>query len=106
MKFSVECSSAQDRTTFTIGPEYRKLSNVFTYSSEASYSAFTSYTKYVAGNNVYIHSFKVEPYNPNLEIMKTGVYKENDLSEGIENQFTMFKQGTETKEIIEYDYRT
>ena len=101
MSFNVECSSAQDRTTFTIGPEYRKLSNVFTYSSETTYSAFTSYTKYVEGNNVYIHSFKVQPYNPNLEIMKTGVYKENDLSEGIENQFTIFKQGTETKEIIE-----
>lgn len=101
MKFSVECSSAQDRITFTIGPEYRKLSNVFTYSSETTYSAFTSYTKYVEGDNVYIHSFKVEPYNPNLEIMKTGVYKENDLSEGIENQLTMFKQGTETREIIE-----
>ena len=101
MKFNLECASTQDRTTFTIGPEYRKLSNVFTYSTETTYSAFTSYTKYVEGDNVYIHSFKVEPYNPNLEIMKTGVYKENDLSEGIENQFTMFKQGTETKEIIE-----
>ena len=101
MKFSVECSSAQDRTTFTIGPEYRKLSNVFTYSSETTYSAFTSYTKYVEGDNVYIHSFKVEPYNPNLEIMKTGIYKENCLNEGIENQFTIFKQDTETKEIIE-----
>ena len=101
MKFSVECASAQDRTTFTIGPEYRKLSNVFTYSSETTYSAFTSYTKYVEGDNVYIHSFKVQPYNPNLEIMKTGVYKENCLNEGIENQFTIFKQDTETKEIIE-----
>lgn len=101
MKFAVECASAQDRTNFTIGPEYRKLSNVFTYSSEISYSAFTSYPTFAVDDNVYIHSFKVEPYNPNLEIMKTGVYKENDLSEGIENQFTMFKQGTETKEIIE-----
>lgn len=101
MKFSVECASAQDRTNFTIGPEYRKLSNVFTYSSETSYSAFTSYPTFAVNDNVYIHSFKVEPYNPNLEIMKTGVYKENDLNEGIENQFTMFKQGTETKEIIE-----
>lgn len=101
MKFAVECASAQDRTNFTIGPEYKKLSNVFTYSSETSYSAFTSYPTFAVDDNVYIHSFKVEPYNPNLEIMKTGVYKENDLSEGIENQFTMFKQGTETKEIIE-----
>ena len=101
MKFAVECSSAQDRTNFTIGPEYRKLSNVFTYSSETDYSAFTSYPTFAVNDNVYIHSFKVEPYNPNLEIMKTGVYKENDLNEGIENQFTMFKQGTETKEIIE-----
>ena len=101
MRFSVECASAQDRTNFTIGPEYKKLSSVFTYSNETSYSAFTSYPTFAANDNVYIHSFKVEPYNPNLEIMKTGVYKENDLSEGIENQFTMFKQGTETKEIIE-----
>ena len=101
MKFSVECASAQDRTNFTIGPEYKKLSSVFTYSNETSYSAFTSYPTFAVDENVYIHSFKVEPYNPNLEIMKTGVYKENDLSEGIENQFTMFKQGTETKEIIE-----
>lgn len=101
MKFSVECASAQDRTNFTIGPEYKKLSSVFTYSNETSYSAFTSYPTFAVDDNVYIHSFKVEPYNPNLEIMKTGVYKENDLNEGIENQFTMFKQGTETKEIIE-----
>lgn len=101
MKFSVECSSAQDRINFAIGPEYKKLSSVFTYSNETSYSAFTSYPTFAVNDNVYIHSFKVEPYNPNLEIMKTGVYKENDLNEGIENQFTMFKQGTETKEIIE-----
>ena len=101
MKFSVECASAQDRTNFAIGPEYKKLSSVFTYSNETSYSAFTSYPTFAVNDNVYIHSFKVEPYNPKLEIMKTGVYKENDLSEGIENQFTMFKQGTETKEIIE-----
>ena len=101
--FNVECaaSGSQSQQTFAIGKEYKKLTGVFTYATGTTYSAFTSYPNYAVGDVVYIHSFKVQPYNPTMEFTKEGVYKENNVNEQSTKQFEIFRQDTQVHEIIE-----
>lgn len=102
IRFNVECSSKQSKTSFTIGKEYKKIYSVYTYQSGKQYTAFTCYPSFNLNDNIYIHSFKVEEYNPDALLDKKGNLKNNCFieNEDIEKCY-IYKQDIQTNQIIE-----
>ena len=102
IRFNVECSSKQSKTSFTIGKEYKKIYSVYTYQSGKQYTAFTCYPTFNLNDNIYIHSFKVEEYNPDALLDKKGNLKNNCFieNEDIEKCY-IYKQDIQTNQIIE-----
>lgn len=102
IRFNVEYSSKQSKTSFTIGKEYKKIYSVYTYQSGKQYTAFTCYPSFNLNDNIYIHSFKVEEYNPDALLDKKGNLKNNCFieNEDIEKCY-IYKQDIQTNQIIE-----
>lgn len=102
VEFNVECKSAQSKTRFTIGTEYRRLCIIYTYSNTTTYSAFTSYGGWKVNENIYIHSLKVTEYNPKSYIKNNSVIETNSFTEiSSENETKIYKQDIQTNQIIE-----
>lgn len=102
VEFNVECKSAQLKTRFTIGTEYRRLCIIYTYSNTTTYSAFTSYGGWKVNENIYIHSLKVTEYNPKSYIKNNSVIETNSFTEiSSENETKIYKQDIQTNQIIE-----
>lgn len=102
IRFNVECSSKQSKTSFTIGKEYKKIYSVYTYQSGKQYTAFTCYPTFNLNDNIYIHSFKVEEYNPDALLDKKGNLKNNCFIENEDiEKYYIYKQDIQTNQIIE-----
>lgn len=102
IRFNVECSSKQSKSTFTIGAEYRRICIIYTYSNTPTYNAFTSYGGWKVNENIYIHSLKVTEYNPKSHIKNNSVIETNSFTEiGSENETKIYKQDIQSNEIIE-----
>lgn len=102
IRFNVECSSKQSKTSFTIGKEYKKIYSVYTYQSGKQYTAFTCYPTFNLNDNIYIHSFKVEEYNPDTLLDKKGNLKNNCFIENEDiEKYYIYKQDIQTNQIIE-----
>ena len=102
VEFNVECKSAQSKTRFTIGTEYRRLCIIYTYSNTTTHSAFTSYGGWKVNENIYIHSLKVTEYNPKSYIKNNSVIETNSFTEiSSENETKIYKQDIQTNQIIE-----
>lgn len=102
VEFNVECKSAQSKTRFIIGTEYRRLCIIYTYSNTTTYYAFTSYGGWKVNENIYIHSLKVTEYNPKSHIKNNSVIETNSFTEiGSENETKIYKQDIQTNQIIE-----
>ena len=103
INFNVECASSQSATSFTINNVYRKIYSIFTYSSSTQYYAFTCYSNFKANDNLYIHSFEVKEYNPNININQNctisgGNFKEVNESE---QKARIYPQDIQANNIIE-----
>ena len=103
INFNVECASSQSATSFTINNVYRKIYSIFTYSSSTQYYAFTCYSNFKANDNLYIHSFEVKEYNPNININQNctisgGNFKEVNESE---QKTRIYPQDIQANNIIE-----
>ena len=102
IRFNVECSSKQSKSTFTIGAEYRRICIIYTYSNTATYNAFTSYGGWAVDENVYIHSIKVTEYNPTTHFKNNSVVETNSFIEiKSEEECKIYKQDIQSNEIIE-----
>lgn len=102
IRFNVECSSKQSKSTFTIGAEYRRICIIYTYSNTATYNAFTSYGGWAVDENVYIHSIKVTEYNPTTHFKNNSVVETNSFIEiKSEEKCKIYKQDIQSNEIIE-----
>lgn len=102
IRFNVECSSKQSKTSFIIGKEYKKIYSVYTYQSGKQYTAFTCYPTFNLNDNIYIHSFKVEEYNPDALLDKKGNLKNNCFIENEDiEKYYIYKQDIQTNQIIE-----
>lgn len=100
--FSVECSSKQSKNTFVIDTNYRRIESVFTYSNSTAYSAFTCYSNFKVDENLYIHTFSVDEYNPKTNVDKKGILHTNSLIEiKSEEKCKIYKQDIQSNEIIE-----
>ena len=102
IRFNVECSSKQSKSTFTIGAEYRRICIIYTYSNTPTYNAFTSYGGWAVDENVYIHSIKVTEYNPTTHFKNNSVVETNSFIEiKSEEKCKIYKQDIQSNEIIE-----
>lgn len=102
IRFNVECSSKQSKSTFTIGAEYRRICIIYTYSNTLTYNAFTSYGGWAVDENVYIHSIKVTEYNPTTHFKNNSVVETNSFIEiKSEEKCKIYKQDIQSNEIIE-----
>lgn len=109
IQFNVECGTSIEHTQFQIGTEYKRIGSVFTYSKSAQYSAFTSYQvtgdqllTWNVNDNIYIHSFCVEEYNPEHHFNKKSIVETNNFLEIREEKETkVYKQDIQTNQIIE-----
>lgn len=102
IRFNVECSSKQSKSTFTIGAEYRRICIIYTYSNTPTYNAFTSYGGWAVDENVYIHSIKVTEYNPTTYFKNNSVVETNSFIEiKSEEKCKIYKQDIQSNEIIE-----
>lgn len=102
IRFNVECSSKQSKSTFTIGTEYRRICIIYTYSNTPTYNAFTSYGGWAVDENVYIHSIKVTEYNPTTYFKNNSVVETNSFIEiKSEEKCKIYKQDIQSNEIIE-----
>lgn len=109
IQFNVECGTLIEHTQFQIGTEYKRIGSVFTYSKSAQYSAFTSYQvtgdqllTWNVNDNIYIHSFCVEEYNPEHHFNKKSIVETNNFLEIREEKETkVYKQDIQTNQIIE-----
>ena len=102
IRFNVECSSKQSKSTFTIGAEYRRICIIYTYSNTTPYNAFTSYGGWAVDENVYIHSIKVTEYNPTTHFKNNSVVETNSFIEiKSEEKCKIYKQDIQSNEIIE-----
>lgn len=100
--FNVECSSKQSKNTFIIDTNYRRIESVFTYSNSTAYSAFTCYSNFKVNENLYIHTFSVDEYNPKTNVDKKGILHTNSLIEiKSEEKCKIYKQDIQSNEIIE-----
>lgn len=100
--FNVECSSKQSKNTFVIDTNYRRIESVFTYSNSTAYSAFTCYSNFKVDENLYIHTFSVDEYNPKTNVDKKGILHTNSLIEiKSEEKCKIYKQDIQSNEIIE-----
>ena len=100
--FNVECSSKQSKKTFVIDTNYRRIESVFTYSNSTAYSAFTCYSNFKVNENLYIHTFSVDEYNPKTNVDKKGILHTNNFIEiKSEEKCRIFKQDIQSNEIIE-----
>lgn len=100
--FNVECSSKQSKNTFVIDTNYRRIESVFTYSNSTAYSAFTCYSNFKVNENLYIHTFSVDEYNPKTNVDKKGILHTNSLIEiKSEEKCKIYKQDIQSNEIIE-----
>lgn len=100
--FGVECSSKQSKNTFVIDTNYRRIESVFTYSNSTAYAAFTCYSNFKVNENLYIHTFSVDEYNPKTNVDKKGILHTNSLIEiKSEEKCKIYKQDIQSNEIIE-----
>lgn len=108
IRFNVECSTNMDKQIFDIGKEYTRITFVFTYSDTTQYNAFTCYQNpaqsitWSINDNIYIHSFCVEEYNPEHHFNKKSIVETNNFLEiHNEKETKVYKQDIQTNQIIE-----
>lgn len=108
IRFDVECSTNMDKQIFDIGKKYTRITFVFTYSNTTQYNAFTCYQNpaqsitWSLNDNIYIHSFCVEEYNPEHHFNKKSIVETNNFLEiHNEKETKVYKQDIQINQIIE-----
>ena len=101
--FNVECASKQSATIFTINNNYRKIYSIFTYSNTQQYAAFTCYPTFSVNENIYIHSFEVKEYNPNIQFKENSSINGGNFKEvnEAEQKARIYPQDIQANNIIE-----
>lgn len=103
VNFSVECASKQSITAFTINNNYRKLYSIFTYSNTTTYGGFTCYSNFKVNDNLYMHSFEVKEYNPNIQFKENSSINGGNFKEvnEAEQKARIYPQDIQANNIIE-----
>lgn len=103
INFNVECASSQSATSFTINNVYRKIYSIFTYSSSTRYYAFTCYSNFKVNDNLYMHSFEVKEYNPNIQFKENSSINGGNFKEvnEAEQKARIYPQDIQANNIIE-----
>ena len=103
INFNVECASSQSATSFTINTVYRKIYSIFTYSSSTQYYAFTCYSNFKVNDNLYMHSFEVKEYNPNIQFKENSSINGGNFKEvnEAEQKARIYPQDIQANNIIE-----
>ena len=103
VNFSVECASKQSITAFAINNNYRKLYSIFTYSNTTTYGGFTCYSNFKVNDNLYMHSFEVKEYNPNIQFKENSSINGGNFKEvnEAEQKARIYPQDIQANNIIE-----